>query len=207
MSILRQIFGPSKLKNEGWRQFCDQFGGEFVPCGFLRGSEVQVRYKQWTITLETFSESDGPILTQMRTPFVNRRGFRFTIYRKTVFSDLGKKLGMQDIEIGEPEFDDAFIIKGNDESKLRALFGNPTIRQLIEQQPDVHLTVRDDEGWHGGPLPEGVHELCCRVPGEIDDVGWLVSYFDLLVEVLDYLHQTGSASGWPPRRQFPSSDH
>jgi len=191
---------PSKC----WRQFCDQVGGEFVPGGFWRGAHAQFRHEPWTITLESFTDEENSIYTQMRAPFKNKDGFRFTIFRKTFLSDLGKKLGMQDIEIGEPEFDDAFIIQGNDVTKLRALFGNPTIRRLIEQQPDVHLTVRDDEGWLGGPLPKGVHELCFRVPGEIDDVDWFLSYHDLLVEILDHLGQTGSASGWPPRRQSKS---
>jgi hypothetical protein len=79
----------------------------------------------------------------MRAPYVNKDGFRFTIYRKGFFSDLGKMLGMQDMEIGEPEFDDAFIIKGNDEFKLRKMLGDRKIRQLIEQRPKVYLTVRD----------------------------------------------------------------
>ena len=55
----------------------------------------------------------------MRAPYVNPEGFRFTIYRKGFFSDLGKLLGMQDIEVGDPEFDEAFIIKGNDEDRVR----------------------------------------------------------------------------------------
>ena len=48
----------------------------------------------------------------MRAPYINPEGFRFTIYRKGFFSGLGKLLGMQDIEIGDPEFDEAFIIQG-----------------------------------------------------------------------------------------------
>src|SRR5262249_36563758 len=40
-------------------------------------------------------------------------------------------LGMQDIEVGDHEVDEAFVIKGNDEEKVRDLFANPKIRQLI----------------------------------------------------------------------------
>ena len=29
------------------------------------------------------------------------------------------------MDVGYPEFDEAFIIQGNDEAKLRALFANP----------------------------------------------------------------------------------
>ena len=61
----------------------------------------------------------------MRAPYVNPEGFRFTIYRKGIFSELGKLLGMQDIEVGDPEFDEAFIIKGNDEFKVRESLRRP----------------------------------------------------------------------------------
>ena len=64
--------------------------------------------------------------TRMRAPYINPEGFRYTIYRKGLFSDLGKLLGMQDIEVGDPEFDEAFIIKANDEGRVRELFADPS---------------------------------------------------------------------------------
>ena len=45
-----------------------------------------------------------------------------------VFSSIGKWLGMQDVTVGYPQFDEDFIIKGNDEPKLRRFFGNEKIR-------------------------------------------------------------------------------
>ena len=40
---------------------------------------------------------------------------------------MGKLLGMQDVEIGDPAFDDAFVIKGGDEQKLRKLLADPVL--------------------------------------------------------------------------------
>jgi len=196
MSILRQIFGPSK--DEIWRQLCDQIGGDFVEEeGLWKETKVQVHHKQWTITLDTYTESDPDLnsqtYTRMRAPYVNKDGFRFTIYRKGFFSDLGKMLGMQDVEIGEPEFDDAFIIKGNDEFKLRKMFGDRKIRRLIERQPKIFLTVRDDEGWFKARFPEGVDELYFRVGGVVKDLERLKSLYDLFAEVLNHLCHIGSA--------------
>jgi hypothetical protein len=194
MSILRQIFGPSK--DEIWRKLCDQIGGDFVDGGFWKGSRVQVQQKQWTITLDTYTNSDGETsstYTRLRAPYVNKDGFRFTIYRKGIFSDLGKLLGMQDIEIHEPEFDDAFIIKANDETNVRALLANRKIRQLIERQPKIYLTVRDDEGWFKVGFPEGVDELYFWAPGVVKDLERLKALFDLFAEVLNHLCHIGSA--------------
>lgn len=194
MTILRQMFGPSK--EEIWRQLSDEIGGEFTQGGFFKQTKIEVHHEQWTITLDTFSESAGEttvIYTRMRAPFVNKDGFRFTIYRKGFFSDLGKLLGMQDVEIGEPGFDDTFIIKGNDEAKLRLLFSNERIRRMIEQQPKIHLSVRDDEGWFNTKFPAGVDELYFAVTGVIRDIEQLKTLYELFSDLLNQLCRIGSA--------------
>jgi hypothetical protein len=153
-------FGPSK--DEVWRQLSEEIGAEFVESGFWKGGKIQAHVGPWTVTLDTCTESstDHSVhYTRMRAPYVNPEGFRFTIYRKGFFSDLGKLLGMQDIEVGEPDFDEAFIIKGNDEDRLRVLFSDPKIRQMIQDQPQIRLEVKDSEGWCGPKFPEDVDEL------------------------------------------------
>jgi hypothetical protein len=194
MGLLRQIFGPSQ--DEVWKQLCSEIGAEFVEGGFWRGDKVQARVKEWTVTLDTYTVSTGKshvTYTRMRAPYVNQDGFRFTIYRKGLFSGLGKLLGMQDIEVGDPEFDRDFVIKGNDESKVLALFANPKIRQLIQAQPDIHLQVKDDEGWFSASFPQGVDELCFQVVGVIKDVERLKSLYELFAETLNHLCHIGSA--------------
>lgn len=195
MAFLRQLFGPSK--DEIWRQLCEQVGGDFFSGSLWKSSQVQVHHKHWTLTVDTYEQPrgkhGGTTYTRMRAPYVNKDGFRFTIYRRGFFSDLGKLFGMQDVEVGDPEFDEAFIIKGDDEEKLRKLFANPRIRQLLGQQPRIHLSVRDDEGWFKARFPEGVDELYFREIGIIKDIDRLKTLYDLFAEVLDHLCQIGSA--------------
>ena len=178
-----------------WRQLSQEIGAEFVEGGFWTGSKVQAHVGPWIVTLDVGrSDQDGKtVVTRLRAPYVNPEGFRFTIYRKGFFSDLGKLLGMQDIEVGDPEFDEAFIIKGNDESKVRDLFANPKIRQMIQAQPQIRLDVKDSEGWFGPKFPEDVDELHFQVLGVIKDVERLKSLFDLFAAVLDQLCKIGSA--------------
>jgi len=117
---------------------------------------------------------------------------RFTLYRKGLFSELGKLLGMQDIEVGDPEFDEAFIIQGTDEFKVRELFADARLRALALAQPTIRLSVKDDEGWFGVRFPKGVDELHFQVVGVIKDVKRLKALFDLFSVVLDRLCQVGS---------------
>lgn len=191
MGFLRQLFGPSK--EEIWRQLSAETGAAYVDGGFWKGDKVQARHQQWTITLDTYTQthSDGKTThsttyTRIRAPYVNKDGFRFTIYRKGLFSHIAIWFGAQDIEIGYPQFDEEFIIKGNNEGKVRELFANPSILQLIQEQPSIHLTVKDDEGWFSKSFPEGVDELCFHVTGVIKDVERLKSLYELFALTLNH---------------------
>ena len=194
MSILRAWFGPSK--DEVWRQLAAEIGAEMVDGGFWRGNKVQAAAGPWTITLDTYAVSTGKstiVYTRMRAPYVNHDGLRFTIYRRGLFSDLAKLLGAQDIEVGEPAFDEAFMIKGTDEERVRQLFGDPTIQHLLLAQPDGRLSVQDDEGWFGASFPEGVDELQFLVVGVVKDIDRLKALYELFATVLDRLCAIGSA--------------
>ena len=187
-------FGPSK--DDVWRRLSEEIGAEFVEGGLWKENKVQVHVGPWTVTLDTFTVSTGHshiAFTRMRAPYVNPEGFRFTIYRKGFFSDFGKLVGMQDIEAGDPEFDEAFIIKGNDEGKVCGLFANRKIRQMIQDQRQFRLEVKDSEGWFGPRFPEDVDELHFQVVGVIKDVERLKALFDLFAAVLDQLCKIGSA--------------
>jgi len=194
MAFLREIFGPSK--EEIWRQLAEQIQADFVNGGLWKADKVEARHRQWTIVLDTYTVSSGKsstTYTRMRVPYVNRDGFRFVIYRKSIFSNLGKWFGMQDVEVGYPEFDHDFIIQGNDETKLIAFFANSTIRQLIQEQPDIHLAIKDSEGFWGPVYPPDTDLLYFQVGGVIKDVEMLKSLYLLFAEVLNHLCHIGSA--------------
>jgi len=192
----KELFGPSR--DEVWKQLSAKMGAEFIDGGFLGSGKVEVRHGSWIITLDTYVVSTGHshvTFTRIRAPFVCRDGFRFAIYRKGLFSALGKRLGMQDIEVGHSlGFDEDFIIKGNDESKVRSLFANPEIRALIEAQPEIHLVLKDDEGVFHQRFPDGVDELVFHIRGVLKDVERLRRLFDLFAAVLDELCRIGSAT-------------
>jgi hypothetical protein len=193
------LFGPDK--DEVWRQLSQEIGAEFVSGGVWRGNRVQAHDGPWTITLDTHTVSAGetPVTyTRLRAPYVNPEGFRFTIYRKGPFSGLGKFLGMQDVEIGDPRFDDAFIIQGNDDGKLKSLLASPSLRQLITAQPDIRLDVKDSEGRFGPRFPDDTDELHFQAVGVITEMERLKALFDLFATVLDQLWRTGSAAKQEP---------
>ncbi len=193
---LREMFGPSR--EEVWRRLSQEIGGDFLEGGFWKGDKVEAQHGSWTVTLDTYTVSTGhshAVYTRMRAPFVSRDGFRFTIYRKGPFSGLGKALGMQDIEVGHSlHFDEDFIIKANDESKVKALLANAEIRRLLDEQPQIRFELKDDEHLFWKRFPEGVDGLRFQVHGVIKDVARLRKLFDLFAAVLDELCRIGSAT-------------
>jgi hypothetical protein len=177
-----KVFGPSK--KEIWRQLSAAIGATYVEGGFWKGDKVEVTHEGWTVTLDTYAVSTGKtrtVYTRMRAPYVNPTGFRFTIYRKGMFSDIAKWLGMQDVQVGQEPFDEEFIIKGTDEGMLRALFANPRIRELVSAQKKIHLTVKDAA-------------LHFHVVGVMKDIDRLKLLYELFAETLDQLHIIGSAN-------------
>ena len=194
MKTLRKLFGPSKA--EIWRQLSTETGANYVQGGFWKGDKVQVTHGEWTITLDTYAVSTGKttmVFTRLRAPYVNPDHFRFTIYRRGFFSDIAKWLGMQDIIVDHPDFDRDFIIKGTDQAKVRALFDSARLRELIAAQPQIHLTVKDNEGWPAADFPPDTDELCFHVGGIIKDLERLKLLFELFAETLDQLCRIGSA--------------
>jgi hypothetical protein len=194
MSFLLQLFGSSR--EEVWRRLAEETGSSFVDGGFWHGSKVVIRVKEWTLTLDTFTVSTGKhstTYTRLRAPYVNKDGFRFRIYRKSVFSGLGKLFGMQDIEIGEPEFDESFIIQSNNPGKVRQLLSHEPLRAMITEQPNFHVQVKDDEGWFGAEFPKGVDELYFAIPGVIKDLDRLKSLFKIFALILHLLCHLDSA--------------
>lgn len=154
------------------------------------------KHENWLLTLDVIYVPVGKALipvTRMRAPFKSIHGFRFTVYNQGFLQEIGKLFGMQDIETGDQEFDRSFVLKGNNEEKVRQLFSATEIRRLFLQQKQIHLEVRDDEGWFGQEFPEDTDELYCHIGGELRDEARLKNLFHLFSEVLRQLELNGEA--------------
>ena len=166
------IFGPSRKAI--WMQLADELDADYVKKGFFGTDKVMIYHRNWIITLDNYVVSTGNTTityTRLRAPYVNRDDFKFHIYRKSIFSGIGKMFGMQDVEVGYRQFDDDFIIQGNDERKLKMMFANPNVRDLISLQPKISLKIKDDNGYFQEKFPNGVNELYFEVVGIIKDLG------------------------------------
>lgn len=194
MTLLRSLFGSSK--NEIWGQIAKDIGGHYDADELFKHGVLRYQSGSWEISLDTYTVSTGKTsttYTRMRAPFINKDGLRFTIYPERLFSFVGKFFGMQDIEIGDSYFDNAYIIKGNNEEKIRWFLEDPQLKALIQAQPDIYFEIRDDEGWFRKSFPQGVNELYFMRHGLIKDERLLKGLFDLFSFTLERLVKIDSA--------------
>jgi hypothetical protein len=189
------IFGPSQ--KETWTNLSEQLDAEFVKGGIWNSHKVVAHEKDWTLTLDTFAVHAGKVtvpFTRMRAPFMVKDGFRFKIERRNYFSSVADFFGRKSLSTGHPEFDKHFVITSTDEYKLKKLFANETIRELILAQKEIHLEIKDDEGgWSNAKFPSDVDELYFQASEIVKDVERLKPIFRLFTVVLNQLVEISSA--------------
>ncbi|MEM6264032.1 MAG: DUF3137 domain-containing protein [Bacteroidota bacterium] len=195
MSRLLEIFRPKKERL--WKILCEEIGADYIPGKMLKGrhATIQAYHENWTIFIDTYTKPKQPTRTRIRAPYVNQDSFMFRVYRKPALDFIAKLTKYQDVVVGYPQFDYDFVIQGNDERKLKQLFDNPDIRELLSLQlpRQFLLENRPDENWMVADFREGISELYFETVQVITDLDKLRGLYDLFAEVLNHLCHLGSA--------------
>jgi hypothetical protein len=84
--------------------------------------------------------------------------FTLRVFAETVLSGLGKKLGMQDVVVGDPRFDEVFVVKSSDEEMARAWLV-PAVTKLVSRLSWSHDLGRGRVTSTCPGVVEDVHEL------------------------------------------------
>lgn len=83
----------------------------------------------------------GYATTIFSTSLRNRDGFRFALHEEGFFDDLGKFFGMQDVQVGYPDFDKRLVIKTNDEARVRTVFTSAEVREALLSLKDFTFEI------------------------------------------------------------------
>ncbi len=114
-----------------------------IPQGFFGGfPSCHGTYRNRPLRVFMFTRSSGSGKSRSTTTYTafeidvdNPDGFEFHIFEQGFFTSMAVKLGMQDIQIGDDEFDKEYIIKSNNESKVIELL-TPMIKQKFMEFAD-----------------------------------------------------------------------
>jgi len=194
MSTKHTPFGNKK--DEIWQQLCENPKFSFKKGETEQTDRIIAKADNWKVVLDTHNirtKYDTHDFTRIRAPYVNKDGFRFSIYRGSIFDEIAKLFGKQDIKLGYEELDRQFIIQANDEEKMKELFADPVLADELLLKETVFFEVREDEGFHHEEFPEGVDELYLLADGIITNPDVLRSLYDLFSRTLQRLCHLGSA--------------
>ena len=139
--ILFMTLRQRKKMREYFSVFADKLGCTVsIPEGFFGGfPSISGAYRNRSLHVYMFTRSSGSGKNQRSTTYTaftldvrNPEAFEFHIYEQGFFSTLLTKFGMQDIQIGDEAFDKEYIVKSNNESKVRNMLTPMLISKFMD---------------------------------------------------------------------------
>lgn len=202
MTMLTQLYKTlfGKSYQEVWRQFARANNGAFICAKDCNNDSVEILYQDFKITFDTYthlivvrSKSSEFEYTRVRVELLLPDNLNLKLFRQGFIESIGKLFGMQDITIGDKEFDKVFIVKGNNDSKIQQLFSNATILNLILSQKDIRLEILDTIGFFDEKIQDGISVLYLVSEDKIKTIEQLNSLYRLYAELLNQLTKLSSA--------------
>ena len=120
-----------------WKHAANSLGGRFErSVGTLRGRDtlrIFARDGDLDVTLEYVARGArgrGADTTEIRAEAPGSSELRLQLFRENALAPISKALGVQDITVGEPGFDDRFLVQASDPDLARAWLDEESRRAI-----------------------------------------------------------------------------
>lgn len=168
-----------------WRDFADAFGGEVVTENKAQDADILSLIVPSADKTSTITITPTAYGTAAVTHYAPVSNFVFAIQTEKFIHQFGKAVGLQDIQIGDRDFDSKFLIQSNSEETLKFILDDAKLRQLMidEEVTDLRMvtdTHSYDQRWI---VPAKQHVLMYSRPV-------LVDKFEHLESICKILHTT-----------------
>jgi len=187
MKLRSSVFGWKSV----WMDLAEEMNGEFTESTYLTSAKLPLPTKPWTVQLKMHSHPMGKSIaetTVITLPYTPLQEFKLAVRNSSPVEEVAKIFGLQDVLVGDPVFDKAFIIQGNNSALLRELFADGSLRRLILNQKSVNLSIVDHQHkLFGVTLPSGINALTFAEKGAINSFDRLTSIFELLTASIERL--------------------
>jgi hypothetical protein len=192
MKLRSSVFGWKSV----WMELAEEWKGEFIDDHSLVTLRLPHAEKPWHVTFQMHAHGKpAGETTVIAAPFVARHPFKFAIRNSKTVEELAKVFGMQDIVIGDPDFDRDYIIQGNHPDHVIDFFSHPGIKEAIKQQSSINLSIMDSRNKQFGIAPPPHENVLLFVEkGHINSFDRNSSLYELMHNTLDHLHTLGVAS-------------
>lgn len=197
-----KITGVTDRRNT-WRQAAEEMGGKFIQGSWFVSDTLEYIYTSqsskhsWKITLCIDSgNEDSSTFHEICVTYVSPDGFECRLYEENFLSPLSKKLGFQDIVIGDRKFDKSYVIKGNDVEKTKMLLNSQPIKDCIYKEQGIRLYIQQIPKPHNYVGIENVHRIIYSTANLLETPERIVQLFTLYCLILERLENIGSAKGY-----------
>lgn len=182
-----------KSKINIWEEFASVSGGKFIERkeNWL-SDKVVINQNGWNIFFDYYEliengSKASQIFTRVIIPFNSINNFKFEIYRTELFDSIAKLFGSQDVTIGYEDFDKEFIVKSNNEHKIKSLLRDSNLRKLIHSVKKVNIQISNQHGIWENQLPKDEYELCLYIEEKVTDFEKLKVLGSILKQILEKL--------------------
>lgn len=174
-----------------WDAFAQETGGEYIQRKYWNSFRTLIHHKNFKIYFDYYTYYTSGKSTLSRTytrvliPFRSSSDFKFHIYKDEFVFKIAKIFGFQDVKIGKESFDKKFIIKTNNEQKLKNIFCDNHLLEQIESFEDLSLLISKEYGIWEEELPENEYQLSFALEYHVEDLETLHKIKDLAIQFLD----------------------
>ncbi len=193
---------PIETRSVQFERLAEEMGREEIDS--LGEHAIDIPYRNWVVSFrpEHASVRGGgtdiihlPGSARIVAEYITKDGFTFEVRRRGFVRRLFNRGAIQ---VGDAEINREFAITGSDEEKVKRLFANVKIRDLLRAQPSIRLRVKGPQYFFGllklHPVAGEVVTLHFEEGRAIRDAERLRGLFQLFKEILDQLVVIGSAS-------------
>lgn len=143
--------GEVRRLNAVFAAAAEALEGDFEPGVFawLGNDEPKITAKVGRAVVEIDIRVQGSgknkrVYTRVRCRATAPREVAMRVYREGLFSGLARAVGFQDVPVGDPDFDQAYMVKASDEMFASAWL-NRTVRDRIGGAPEYGFELK--RGW------------------------------------------------------------
>ena len=192
-----------------WKSIAESHKGRYVEGSLGELGHVEIPYRRWHIHVGSsiVCRHDSSEHLAVSTIIVARYltldhlSFRLVTEQNVLFVRLRKTLGLQDIVVGHDDFDETFLVKGNNPEKIGALFSRSSLSSSLvqiaksqSQDEPFSYTATPSRDELGKAFEGRLFNLELQLSGEADDPSKRFSTaLEIVKGTLDGLAEYGSA--------------
>jgi hypothetical protein len=195
MKLLRSsVYGWKSV----WMDLTDELNGEFEDGTYAVKAKLPLAGTPFSLAMQMHTHPMGQAISEttvLAVPFNFENEFQFAVHNSSAVEEVAKILGLQDIVVGDAEFDKTYIIQGSDPRMVQKFFSDANFKTKIQEQKAVNLSVVDSHHKQFGITPpKGVGVLTFVEKGAVNSFERLTSLVELMALTVERLQTLGVAA-------------